>query len=393
VSNAAIAPTLNQYQSLQQVNSAYGDLAFTWDGWWTVEGTARQDHSSTLPKGNNSYFYPSANTSLVLTDAFPSLKSNWLSYLKIRGSIAQVGNDAPPYQLQSTYSGSSSKFNGQPLFSYNNVLANSALKPEITKSGEIGVEASLFNDRASLDATWYQKATRNQIFNVAVSPTTGFGSKSINAGRIFNHGVEALLTVIPIQANNGFQWTSTFNFSRNRSMVDQLYPGISTIVLGGTWYTNVEARKGQPYGSLFGYAFARDSATGQLLTDGGLTFTSGKKVLGNIQPDWTGGWNNEFNYKSLTVSALVDAHVGGDIFSVTNYFGDYSGVLKRTLNGRQVDWNKPGLIVKGIDVNTGKPNTVQVTSEEYYQNIFPVNEPYIYKDTYFKLRQLRVGLD
>lgn len=393
VSNAAIAPTLGQYQSLQQVNSTYGDLSFTWDGWWTVEGTAREDHSSTLPKGSNSYFYPSGNTSIVLTDAFPALKSNWLNYLKLRGSIAQVGNDAPPYQLQSTYNGSSSKFNGQPLFSYNDVLANSALKPEITKSGEIGVEASLFNDRASLDATWYQKATRNQIFNVAVSPSTGFGSKSINAGRIFNHGIEALLTLIPVQLNNGFQWTSTFNFSRNRSMVDQLYPGISTIVLGGTWYTNVEARKGQPYGALFGYAFARDSATGQLLTDGGLTFTSGKKVLGNIQPDWTGGWNNEFNYKNLTISALVDAHVGGDIFSVTNYFGDYSGVLKRTLNGRQVDWNNPGLVIKGIDVNTGKANTDTVTSEEYYQNIFPVNEPYIYKDTYFKLRQLRIGLD
>ena len=393
VSNAAISPTITGYLSNSQVNSSYGSASFTWDGWWTVEGTARQDWSSTLPKGSNSYFYPSGNTSVVLTDAFPGLKSSWLSYLKLRGSIAQVGNDASPYQLQSTYSGISAKFNGQGQFTLSDALANSALKPEITKSGEFGVEASFFSGRANLDATWYQKATRNQIFNVSVSTTSGFSSRAINAGRIFNHGIEALLTVIPVQLNNGFQWTSTFNYSRNRSMVDQLYPGVSRISLGSYWYVTEEARKGMPYGTLFGYAFARDSATGQLMTDGGLTYTSGQKVLGNEQPNWVGGWNNSISYKNWTFSALIDGRVGGDIFSITNWFGEYAGVLKSTLRGRQVDWNNPGIVVKGIDVNTGQANTTNVTAEEYFQNIFPVNEPNIYKDTYFKLRELRIGYD
>lgn len=393
VSNAAISPTITSYLSNSQVNSSYGSASFTWDGWWTVEGTARQDWSSTLPKGSNSYFYPSGNTSVVLTDAFPGLKSNWMSYLKLRGSIAQVGNDASPYQLQSTYAGISSKFNGQGQFTLGDALANAGLKPEITKSGEVGVEASFFSGRANLDATWYQKATRNQIFNVSVSTTSGFTSRAINAGRIFNHGIEALLTVIPVQLNNGFQWTSTFNYSRNRSMVDQLYPGVSRISLGSYWYVAEEARKGQPYGTLFGYAFARDSATGQLMTDGGLTYTSGQKVLGNEQPNWVGGWNNSFSYKNWTLSALVDGRVGGDIFSITNWFGEYAGVLKSSLRGREVDWNNPGLVIKGIDKSTGQANTTNVTAEEYFQNIFPVNEPNIYKDTYFKLRELRVGYD
>ncbi len=394
VSNAAIAPTLGQYVENSQVNSSYGSAAFTWDGWWTVEGTARQDWSSTLPKGNNSYFYPSGNTSVVLTDAFPSLKTDWLSYLKVRGSIAQVGNDASPYQLASVYNGSSNKYSGQPLYSLSQSLANSDLKPEITKSGEIGVEASFFSGRANLDATWYQKATRNQIFNVTVSTASGFSRKAINAGRIFNHGIEALLTVIPVQMSNGFQWTTTFNFSRNRSMVDQLYPGVTAINLSGNdWYTYVQARKGQPYGTLYGNGFARDSATGQLLLSGGLTMNGGQKVLGNVQPDWVGGWNNAISYKNWTFSALVDAHVGGDIFSITNWFGEYAGVLKSTLNGRQADWNNPGLVIKGIDASTGQPNTTNVTAEEYYQNIFPVNEPNVYKDTYFKIRELRIGYD
>ncbi len=393
VSNAAIAPTVGQYLQNSQVNSSYGSAAFTWDGWWTVEGTARQDWSSTLPKGNNSYFYPSGNTSVVLTDAFPSLKTNWLSYLKLRGSIAQVGNDATPYQLASTFNGSSNKYSGQPLFTLSQTLANANLKPEITKSGEIGVEASFFSGRANLDATWYQKATRNQIFNVPISTTTGFGSQAINAGRIFNHGIEALLTIIPVQAANSFQWTTTFNFSRNRSMVDALYPGIATIVLGGTWGVSAQARTGYPYGVLYGTAFKRDSATGQLMTDGGLTVSGGQKVLGNSQADWVGGWNNSFSYKNWTLSALVDAHVGGDVFSITNWWGNYAGVLKSSLAGREVDWNNPGLVIKGIDVNTGQPNTTNVTAEEYQQNVYPVNESAIYRDTYFKLRELRIGYD
>jgi TonB-linked SusC/RagA family outer membrane protein len=394
VSNAAIAPSLGQSVSNSQVNSSYGSAAFTWNGWWTVEGTARQDWSSTLPKGNNSYFYPSGNTSVVLTDAFPSLRTNWLSYLKLRGSIAQVGNDASPYQLASTFNGSSSKYSGQPLYSLSQTLANSDLKPEITKSGEVGVEASFFSGRANLDATWYQKATRNQIFDVTVSTASGFAKKAINAGRIFNHGIEALLTVIPVQLNNGFQWSSTLNFSRNRSMVDQLYAGVTAINLSGNeWYTYVQARQGQPYGALYGNGFARDSATGQLLTDGGLTMNGGQKVLGNVQPDWVGGWSNSINYKNWSFSGLVDAHVGGDIFSITNWFGEYAGVLQSSLRGREADWNSPGIVVQGIDVNTGQPNTTNVTAEEYFQNVFPVNEPNVYKDTYFKLRELRIGYD
>ena len=393
VSNAAIAPTVSQNEQNSQVNSTYGSASFTWDGWWTVEGTARQDWSSTLPKGHNSYFYPSVNSSFVLTDAFPQLKTNWLSYLKLRGSIAQVGNDASPYQLASVFNGSSSKYSGQALYSLSTNLANANLKPEITKSGEIGIEASFYSGRANLDATWYQKATRNQIFNVPISYTTGFQSQAVNAGRIFNHGIEALLTVIPLQLENGFQWTTTFNYSRNRSMVDALSPGIATIVLGGTWGVSAQARTGYPYGVLYGTAFKRDSATGQLLTDGGLTVSGGQKVLGNSQPDWIGGWSNSFSYKNWTLSALVDAHVGGDVFSITNWWGDYAGVLKSSLPGREVDWNNPGIVVKGIDVNTGQPNTTNVTAEEYQQNIYPVNESAIYRDTYFKLRELRIGYD
>jgi TonB-linked SusC/RagA family outer membrane protein len=393
VSNAAVTPQLGQFLSRREVNSVFGSGAVTLNSWWTVEGTARNDWSSTLPAGSNSYFYPSVNTSVVLTDALPALKNNVISYLKLRASTAKVGNDADPYQLRTTYSGLSAKFGSLPQFTLEDTLANPGLKPEKTTAGEFGLEMSLFDGRATFDGSLYNKATRNQIFTIPVSPTSGYSTKAVNAGEITNKGGEFLLGVTPIQTASGFSWTSTFNYSRNKSMVTSLAPGITTFIIGRTWYTNVEARAGQPYGSLFGYSFLRDSATGELSLHDGITQVGPRKVLGNIQPRWTGGWNNQVNYKNFSLNALLDIKRGGDIFSITNYFGDYTGVLAQTLKGREVDWNNPGVVVKGIDDVTGQPNTTNVTTEQYLQNIFPVNEPYIYDASYVKLREVRLGLD
>ena len=410
VSNAAITPSINQTVTRRQVNGVYGSAAATWDGWWTVEGTARNDWSSTLPQGQNSYFYPSINTSLLLSDAMPGIKKAGLSFLKLRGSYAKVGADAQPYQLATTYTGNSNKFNGLPQFSLSNSIANPYLKPEITTSSEGGVEAGWFDGRVTLDASYYGKSTRDQIFNITISPATGFASKAINAGRVDNKGVEALLTVIPIRASNGFEWTSTVNYSHNASKVVTLSPGIQTIVLGSTWNTNVEAREGQPYGAIFGYSFLRDSSTGQLITSGGLTQRGPLKVLGNNQPKWIGSFNNTFTYKNYSFNVLLDARRGGQFFSVSNFWGDYAGITQASMMGREVDWNNPGVVVKGLDAascgagshtakdgsyvcNSGKANTTNVTAEEYWQDIYPVVESSIYTNNWVKLRELRIGYD
>ncbi|PYP51102.1 MAG: hypothetical protein DMD39_09210 [Gemmatimonadetes bacterium] len=393
VSNAAVTPTLNQFLSRRQVNSVYGSAALTLYNWWTVEGTARNDWSSTLPKGKNSYFYPSVNTSVVITDALPAIKGNILTYAKLRASTARVGNDADPYQLRTTYNGLSTKFAGSPQFTLQNFIANPDLKPETTKSNELGLELAFLDGRVTFDGSIYDKKTHNQIFTIPVSGTSGFQSKAVNAGQISNKGVDFLFGVTPIQLENGAQWTSTFNYSHNKSMVDELAPGIKTFVIGSTWYTNIEARQGEPYGSIFAYGFLRDSATGKIYTDGGLTVIGPRKVLGNIQPNWTGGWSNTINYKGFTVSGLLDIRRGGQIASITDFFGDYSGVTKESLRGRENDWNDPGVVIDGIDINTGQPNTINVTAEQYFQNIFPVTEPYIYDASYVKLRELRFGMD
>jgi outer membrane receptor protein involved in Fe transport len=398
VSNAAIAPTLGQFDEAQQINSGYGSASFTLNNYWTVEATGRNDWSSTLPKGNNSYFYPSVNTSLVLTDLFPVLKNRFISYLKIRGSVAQVGASADPYQLATTYTGYSTQFGSLPLFSLGDALSNAHLKPEKTQSGEAGVELGLLNNRITFDGTIYDKATTNQIINLAVSNTTGFSSIVANAGKISNHGFEALVTVIPIRTASGLEWTSTFNYARNRSKVDALASGLQTIVIGTSQDgVNVEARVGEPYGSFFGNALLRDSATHELLLKNGLPQQDPvRRVLGNINPDWTGGWNNEVRFKRLTVSALLDIHRGGNINSITNYYGTGAGVLASSLLGRETDFDSPGVLVKGIDQATHQENTTRVSSEAYWQQFSfnaSIDEPFIYDDSWVRLKELRVGLD
>jgi len=395
LSNAGITPTFTNSEAHTAVNSAYGSVIATLKQYWTVEVTGRNDWSSTLPKENASYFYPSVSTSLVVSDLFPGLTSNgWLSYAKLRGGWAQVGADAGAYQLQTLYLGDSRKFSGQALYSLSNISANAFLKPERTTGQEGGVELSFFNDLVTLDATYYLKVSRDQIMNLTVAPATGFSLAAINAGQISNRGIEALLTARPVKLANSFQWTTSFNFSYNRNKVDQLTPGLSTVVLAGQWGATIEAREGEPWGVIWGNGWRRDSTTGKLLLSGGLPQrNTTKRILGNVNPDWVGGWGNEVRYKNYTLNTLVDIRSGGQNFSIGNWWGMYAGILESTLKGREVDWDKPGLIVEGTDEDTGQPNTTVVTAEDYAHNLYPTHEPAILPTGFIKLREVKFTWD
>jgi TonB-linked SusC/RagA family outer membrane protein len=407
VSNSAISPTLGQFANRRHMNSVFGSLSTTFNNYWTVEVTGRQDQSSTLPKGENTYFYPSVNTSLILTDALPAIQTGPLSFVKLRASWAEVGNDTDPYQLATVFQGNANKFGGRPQFTLGNNLLEPNLKPEITRSTEAGVEAGFLDGRASLDFTWYNKETRNQIYLVPVSPTTGYANKLLNAGTMRNRGIEMLLNTTPVQLAN-FSWNLIVNFGQNKNMVVDLAPDVDEILLGGGLFGDVQlrARKGQPYGALYGYAVRRcdDGAVGEslctttqsgrILTSGGIPVQTDTMVyLGSIQPRWTGGISNQFSYKNFSVGALLDIRNGGKLMSYTNYVGLYSGVLKESLRGREVDWNNPGIVVSGIDVDTGNENTINVTSEQYFQSLFGATGETTYDASYVKLRELRVGYD
>ncbi|HJP60878.1 MAG TPA: SusC/RagA family TonB-linked outer membrane protein [Gemmatimonadaceae bacterium] len=392
-SNAAVAPAIAQTIVRREVQGIYGSAAFTINNWWTIEGTARNDWSSTLPVNENSYFYPSVNTSVVLTDAIPGLRNRVLSSLKLRAAAARVGSDAPTYSLVPVFLGEAQRFGTQPQYRLDTRLANANLKPEITRSDEVGAEISMFGERLLLDGSAYRKSTRDQIFDVEISGASGFDRKWINAGEISNKGVEALvtLTVLPSSAKIG--WNTTFNYARNRSKVVDLAPDVETIQLGTGGFGDVivEARKGEPYGAIRGYKYARDDNGNILVEDGYPVRDADLSVLGNIQPNWTGGWGNQITFGNFSLNTLLDMKRGGQLYSVTNMFGEYAGVLSNTTHGRENDWNDPGVVVEGIDVATGQPNTTTITAEEYYHGLFAYTEQYVYDASYVKLRELRVS--
>ncbi|MEO8623813.1 MAG: SusC/RagA family TonB-linked outer membrane protein, partial [bacterium] len=395
LSNAGVAPTFTNSEAHSAINSAYGSAVLTINKVLTIEGTGRNDWSSTLPKENASYFYPSVSGSLLVSDLIPALTGNgMLTYLKVRGSWTRVGSDAGPYQLATTYAGNANKFGGLAQYSLSNSSANANLKPERTTGQEGGIEFAMFDDRITFDGTMYNKVTRDQIIGLTVAPATGFTSTVINAGQITNKGFEASVTARPITSRNGFSWSTTFNYLKNRNKVDELGPSQASLDIAGQWGSKMQARVGQPYGVLWGQSWQRDTATGKLLTVGGLPVGSGAtnlKILGNVNPDWTGGWANEMRYKAWSLNTLLDMRKGGQNFSIGNWWGMYAGILESTMKGREVDWDNPKLLVDGIDKATGQPNTTKVTAEDYGHNLYPIAEAGVFNTGFIKLREVRLS--
>jgi TonB-linked SusC/RagA family outer membrane protein len=392
IGNSAKQVSPTEVQTQKQINSLYGQAEFAYHDWAFVNVTGRNDWSSTLPKGANSYFYPSVSGSYIFTQALPFLSlGGKLNYGKLRGGWSRVGNDADPYQLAVTYS-SLTQFGDISRFTVPDAFLNPDLKPENTDAWEVGTEMQWLDNRVGLDFTYYTKKTSNQILNAEVSKASGYNTALVNAGVISNRGTEAQLTLAPIRSDRpgGFGWDITVNYGRNKSRVDDLYGNLQTVALGPThWSLSVEARKGYPYGAMFGVGFLRDPATGQLLLSDGLPQaepSSQKRVLGTYTPNWTGGIDNTFHYRGIDFGFLIDTRVGGNIYSTGNMWGSYAGILKNTEFRPDT-----GLLIKGIDEATGQTNTIHVRAEEYYHSLYPIQEPWIYKANFVKLREARVA--
>lgn len=377
-----------------QVNSAFGSAEFGWRNALFVNATARNDWSSTLPTEARSYFYPSVSVSGVVSELL-NLRSNVLSFAKVRASWAQVGNDADPYQLLQTFRANGSWNGSVPEFFENKKIANSSLKPEITTGTELGIDLRFLKGRVGLDLTYYDQLSRNQILGVEISKASGYDSRILNAGKISNTGLEIVLTGSPIRLANGFSWETALNFSRNRNKVLELAEGLTTYVLYSRQGLNSEARVGQAYGTLFGIGFEH-APDGQRIygANGYPVVSATPRVLGNIQPRWTGGWQNTVNYKGITLSALVDVRSGGSLFDEGTGTGRWTGQYAETALGRE-----EGVIGKGV-VNIGTaeqpnfvPNTTIVPGNALYgyNNPRRYHEAAIFDASYVKLREITLG--
>lgn len=326
----------NDFYRLRQYG-LYGSIQLDYRRWAFLNITGRNDWSSTLPVDNNSYFYPSVTASVLLSEAF-GWRSKAVNYLKIRGGWSQVGADANPYQLATVFT-SETAFNGNPLQSSSTIGMNPNLKPEKTSSIEAGFEAAFWDNRLYLDFTYYKTDSRNQILKLATTAASGYTSQVRNAGHIRNRGYEIQLGAVPIQTSKGFRWNLDLNYGANSSKVVKLDDeGLITSYRLYSSGIQILASVGEAYGTLFGTSYVRD-ANGNVVVDAnGLPkISTTNKTLGKFTPDWTGGISNTFSYRSLSLSFLIDASVGGSIFSNTNKTGKYTGVLANTLSGRDAE--------------------------------------------------------
>jgi outer membrane receptor protein involved in Fe transport len=370
--------------------------------------TARNDWSSTLPKDNNSYFYPSFTLSALLHNmmGLPDVISFW----KVRGNWAKVGNDTSPYQLYDTYYWGTGE-GGVATISQSDTKANPDLKPELTSAWEAGTDIRFFKNRLTMDVTYYNSITSNQILRVEVSPTTGYSYILKNAGKIRNRGWELMLSGTPVRKNH-FSWDLTINWSRDRAFVEEYDPENPDAFLSRSITTHlfVEDRLGERRGAMYGKGYER-APTGEILfTKSGDTQRGDKKYLGNYNPDWMGSMYNEVKYKSISFSFLLDLRVGGAFYSRTNYDLNIKGLSEATLlggpdeNGTYTprDYILPdGMILDGDayrpltreDLIESGLSSGGLTGQQYWENMMDseIPEAVMYDATYLKLREMRLA--
>lgn len=387
----------------RKINSLYSFGQLGYKNYLFLDLTARMDWSSTLPANNNSYFYPSASLGFVFTDAF-HLNSPFMTFGKVRASLAQVGNDAQqPYLLNSVYT-STGTYGSFPLASTATTVPPANLLPEETNSMEFGFDLRFLNNRLGLDFNWYKSETTNQIIELDVAESSGATRALVNAGKIENKGVEFLLSATPVKSKD-FIWDASFNYSRNRNKVVELN-GLESISLAvnNDGPIIVEARPGRPYGDIVVWAPEEDNDGNIIVNDNGqYTNFSERKVVGNIQPDWTGGLTNTLSYKAFTLSGLIEFSMGGEYYSYSKRWLTARGSSKESLFGRDaehgglnwVDGNgrtrDDGIIAQGVTTD-GSPNSVIVSVIDYYNNSYQNNFPeHIVDASYVVLRELSLG--
>jgi TonB-linked SusC/RagA family outer membrane protein len=384
ISNSLDQAVADPLKTKKAINSVYIASQFSFDEKIFLDITGRNDWSSTLPFKNNSFFYPSASTSFLLNEIF-SLPEQ-ISFAKFRASWAQVGNDTRPYQTARYYD----KIYGNN-FTNPSTLFNADLKPEITSSYEFGIDLRILKNRLGFDIATYNNNSRNQILAVPLDPTSGFVNGLINAGLINSKGTEVKIYGKPVK-NANFTWNSTLIWSRNRSYVKELADGITNqTIYGHGSNVTIEARVGGLMGDMYGRGFQRSPDGKIIYGTNGLpaTLDPTVKKWGNAFADWKGSISNEFAYKGLKLSLLLDGQMGGDMYSQTNHKNNTLGKTKVTLPGRD-----GGLVGDGVVLQADKtyaPNTVKVAASAYYDNYYGISnaEVNIFDASFLKIREVR----
>lgn len=376
-----IGNTKNQnitYKDLnQEIHSLYGTAEIAYKTYLYLNATARNDWFSTLAPSNDlAVLYPSVGGSFVFSEL---LKNNWLNFGKLRAGYATVGQATNPYQTLLYYNISSSSINGFPIGNISNGgIPNSILIPSLATEFEIGTEMRFFNNRLSIDLTWYDKKSKNEILEAPASITSGYNSVILNIGKLQNRGVELLLTGSPLKGEK-FKWTSSFNSSLNNNKVISLAVDQPSLAVN-----NGESRSengfiqqivGKPANQIMAFDYKYD-ASGNIVVnaENGVPERGELKAFGSGFHKWTAGWNNEFSIKKLNFSVLVDGKFGGKIFSATDFYAYNAGLHKSTLDREKTF------------------GTANVSAQVYYSNFAQnVSKQFVQNANFIKFRQATIG--
>lgn len=382
-------------------NSLFARASFGWRSMLYLDLSGRNDWSSALPTDNNSYFYPSAGVSFVFSElaAFQNIPA--ISFAKLRASVGQIARDLEPYNIYGYYE-AAAPYGGSATLNTPNTQLNPNLKPNLQTSYEGGLEMRFFNNRLGFDAAYYKNINTDQILAIQVAQSSGVASSFINAGEIQTSGWEFVVDGSPFKTKD-FDWNIVVNFASSRSKVVELAAGLDNYVLGNATTfrkaIQLQARVGETWGQIVGTRYMRDSATGMpLLTASGNWRVEDNKVLANALPDFTGGVQNYFRFKNLTLGVNIDFQKGGAFYSVTRMFTAYSGLSAETVgnNDKGNAMRDPvadggGLRPIGIMPDGKENTTLYVDPQVYFGRQFDLHEKWIYDASFIKLREISLG--
>lgn len=413
ISNTA-TQTTTESQSKRRVVGFFGNVSLAWKNALYLTATGRNDIVSNMPANNRSFFYPSLGGSLVFTEFF-NRPSSFLTFGKIRASVAEVGQAGPAHAVETVFNAGSAAggftwpFEGLSAFTQSNQINSSDLRPENTRTLELGFDLRFFNSRLGLNYTYYDSRAEGQIYNVPIAGSTGFSSELRNAGEMSIKGHEISLNLKPIDTPDVL-WNIDVNFTSFTNKVISLAEGIEQLNLGG-FRVQAIAREGEEFPSLYGLGYARDPASGNIVVDNRPTLANGSPnpfygmplrttesvILGSAQPDFEMGFIQTFSYKQLTLSAQVDWRYGGVLASGYTRLGRLYGVLSET-EDREMDSVFPGLkgaydasgnlVVEGIN-----DIVIQQGFDFYRSNQDAIRESNIFDATYVRLRELRLSYE
>ncbi|MCD8409249.1 SusC/RagA family TonB-linked outer membrane protein [Tenacibaculum finnmarkense] len=382
----------SDWESKKMLNSVYSTVSFGYDNMLFLDLSARNDWSSTLAEGNNSYFYPSVSTSFIFSKV---LKADFLSFGKIRANWASVGNDAPFSVLNDTYYNYGNF--GDKTFRYGirGTKNNPDLQAEKLNSYELGLDLKMFKNRVGVGFSYYNKKSTNLIIPGTVSYGTGYSKEYGNSGEKEDKGFEVELNATVVKTDN-FAWNTGINWSTNKSKVIALTPGIDSHILNSNGVA-VVAKVGQPYGLLVGTDYIYDDKGNKVVENGLYKKSQSDQVLGDVNPEWRAGFTNSFTYKRFTLNTLIDAKIGGDLYSLTHYWGTGTGILEGTtgVNSDNIDIRKPiaeggGLILPGVNTDGTKNDTRVSAFDAYYYDNNP-HKGSVFDASYVKLREVSLS--